>query len=230
VPVEKEIPITVDREDLLQAHRPRGRPASEHRKSLLASAAEEALKRLPDLISPALAYDVFPVERVTEEQVYLSRRTVLEIGPYAHLLEEADEVLIAACTIGEALDEAVQAYFRSGESLLGLMLDSAGVIALGESGAHVFRLAEERAAATGGGVSPCLSPGSLSGWSLAGQGELIALLPVEEIGISLNEAFLLIPYKSVSFLIGIGEGYREHAVGSLCSMCALSSHCWRRRD
>ncbi len=192
-------------------------------------AARIALERLPALIAPALIYDFFPVEAVADGVVHLPAGMSLTIGPNAALLEPAEELLVGVLTIGPALDAAVSICFRSGEELVGLMLDSAGVIALGRVGEQGFALARQRAEALGGGVSASFAPGSVPGWSITRQWELCALLPIEEIGVELSESGLLVPLKSVSFAIGIGRGYEEHEVGSLCHLCALQDTCWRRR-
>lgn len=190
--------------------------------------AHEALDRVPNLISPVLTYRVFTVEQIEDETVHLASGHALAIGDHSRLLLQAEEVLIAACTVGPALDLAVQACFAQGKAMLGLMLDTAGVIAVGKVIETAFRLAEGRARSRKCGVSPCLSPGSADGWPVSGQKDLCALLSIEEIGLSLNENGLLIPYKSASLLVGIGQGYEEHSVGSLCHLCALAPRCSHR--
>jgi hypothetical protein len=189
---------------------------------------QEALDRLPDLISPVLTYRFYAIERVEDGAVHLASGQTLAMGAPADLLLPAEEALVAACTIGPDLDLAVQACFAQGKALLGLTLDAAGVAAVGKVIETAFRLAEERAGSRGCGVSPCLSPGSVDGWPLSGQKDLCELLPVQEIGLSLNENGLLIPYKSASLVVGMGPGYEEHAVGSLCHLCALAPRCRHR--
>jgi len=228
VPILRDIPIRVDLDELVQAHLP-ARLSARPPAPQVVEAARVALERSPSLISPALIYDFFPVEAVTDGVVYLPSGMSLTIGRNAVLLEPAEELLVGVLTIGPALDAAVSICFRSGEELIGLMLDSAGVIALGRVGEKGFEIAQQRAEALGGGVSASFAPGSVPGWSITRQWELCALLPIEEIGVELSESGLLVPLKSVSFAVGIGAGYQEHEVGSLCHLCALQDTCWRRR-
>lgn len=228
MPVLRDIPVHVDLDEVLRAHQPThaaGRPPAPP----LVEAARTALERLPSLIAPALIYDFFPVGAVANGIVHLPAGMSLTIGHNAVLLEPAEELMVGVLTIGPALDAAVSICFRNGEELIGLMLDSAGVIALGRIGEQGFALAQRRAEAIGGGVSASFAPGSVPGWSITRQWELCALLPIEEIGVELSESGLLVPLKSVSFAIGIGRGYQEHEVGSLCHLCALQDTCWRRR-
>jgi hypothetical protein len=227
MPILGDFSVTVTFEELVTAHRPRGREPSEVQIEALRAPVEEALAHLPGLIEPAVLYDVFSLDRVADEKAFLSNGHVLSVGPLADLLEPAEEILAAVCTIGPRLEAAVNSGF-DGDAMLSLMVDSAGVIALSHVGERAVDLAEQRAVSKNQGVSPALSPGSLPGWTLRSQRELTALLPIADIGVSLKDSNLLVPYKSVSVVIGIGPGYREQEVGSMCHICALKEHCWRR--
>jgi hypothetical protein len=152
------------------------------------------------------------------------------VGRKAHLLADAERVLISVCTIGPALEQHVHELNTAREGLRAYMLDSAGVVALGAVGEAVRCLAEETAAEQGWGVSPSLSPGSLVGWNLRGQRELCALLPMGSVGVRLNSHYVLEPHKSTSAVIGLGPGYDTTQVGSVCKYCALAKTCWRRRE
>ena len=154
----------------------------------------------------------------------------LTIGPKADLLAPAKRLLAAVCTIGPALEARVSELYRAGEPLLSYLLDCAGVLALGKVAEAIRCLAEELATERGWGVSAALSPGSLVGWSIQGQRELCALLPVADIGVRLNAYCVLEPHKSASAVIGMGPGYESHEVGSVCRYCSLRDSCWRRRE
>jgi hypothetical protein len=156
--------------------------------------------------------------------------TVLSLGPKADLLAPAKRVLVSVLTIGPTLEARVQELQASRETLIAYLLDSAGVVALGEVGEAIRCLAEETAAGLGWGVGPALSPGSLVGWPLQGQRPLCRLLPLEQIGVRLNAHCVLEPHKSVSVLIGLGPEYESGHVGSVCKFCALKDTCWRRKE
>ena len=153
----------------------------------------------------------------------------LTVGPMAHLLAPAKRLLVAVYTIGPALEARVRELYEAGELLLSYMLDCVGVMAVGKIGGEVGRLAEGRAAERGWGVSPGLSPGGLVGWPVQGQRELCALLPLADIDVRLNEYSMLQPQKSASGVIGMGPGYKEHQVGTVCRYCSLKNSCWRSK-
>jgi hypothetical protein len=228
--VQHDFPFTLtpDEVALAQYRRP---PATVP--SALLEAAQEAVRLARTLAAPAAVYDWFPLREVAGEKVWLDRAAAgarLTVGPHADLLAPARQVLVAVYTIGPALEGEVRRLHETGEDLLAFMLDSAGVLALGGIGERLRQQAEEYAARQGWGLSPALAPGSLAGWPIQGQRELCALLPLEEIGVRLNDLCVLEPQKSVSLVIGVGPGYPAAHVGSLCACCALADTCWRRRD
>lgn len=199
----------------------------------LLEAARQAVHLAQTLAAPAAVYDWFPLREVAGREVRLdlsSGSRQLTVGPHADMLAPARQVLVAVYTIGPALERQVRHLHETGDDLLAFMLDSAGVLALGGIGERLRQQAEEHAARQGWGLSPALAPGSLAGWPVQGQRELCALLPLEEIGVRLNDLCVLEPQKSVSLVIGVGPGYPAAHVGSLCACCALADTCWRRRD
>jgi len=202
------------------------------------AAAEKAITLGKDLMTPVAIYDEFEVRDVAGERVELAVDSAgLTVGPMAHLLAPAQRLLLGVYTIGPALEARVRELYEAGEPLLSYLLDCVGVMAVGTVGGSLGRLAEERAAAAsshvrsggGWGVSPGLSPGGLAGWSVQGQRELCALLPLADIGVRLNEHCMLEPQKSASGVIGLGGDYESYKVGSVCRYCAWKGHCWRRR-
>jgi len=230
MPILRDMPIELDAEAVVAARR------EPHLRPNLLRDAGEAIALGQRLWQPMAVYDWFDLQAVDGEQVYLRRGgtshtvAVLHLGPKADLLAPAARVLVSVATLGPALERQVHELQAAGQGLKAYLLDSAGVLALGAVGEAVRSLAEEAAAAQGWGVSPALSPGSLVGWPLQGQRELCALLPLEQIGVQLNEYCVLVPHKSVSVLIGLGPGYETRHVGSICRYCALQDTCWRRRE
>jgi len=204
--------------------------------------AQAAIALGQSLWRPAAIYDWFDVLGVSGEEVRLAPRagagtgspgrqeTVLHVGPKAGLLAGARRALVGVGTIGPALEARVHELQAAREALDSYLLDSAGVVALGAVGEALRCLAEEAAAAEGWGVSPALSPGSLVGWPLTGQRALCGLLPLADIGVSLNGYCVLEPHKSFSTLIGLGPDFASGKVGSVCKYCALQDTCWRRRE
>jgi hypothetical protein len=224
----KDIPVRLSAEEVADSLN-RGRAAAPR----MIEQTREAVAMAEDLWDPAVVYDWINVESVSEERVRISAADggagFLDVGPHADLLAEAEIALASVHSIGPRLDERVRELNRKGDILLGYLLDSVGVAGLGKVGEAVRTLAEEEAVRRGWGVGACLSPGSIEGWPLEGQGPLCSLLPIEAAGITLGSTHILVPFKSVSGLIGLGPGYRSGKVGSVCRFCMHAATCWRRR-
>jgi hypothetical protein len=230
MPILQNIPIALTAEEVIASRGQRSvRPE-------LMQQAEQVIALGQDLWQPMAVYDRLEVHGVNGECAHLASpsqigvEAILHIGPKANLLDSAQQVLIGVGTIGPALEERVHDLQAAGEGLQSYLLDSAGVVALGAVGEALRCLAEETAEAEGWGVSAALSPGSLVGWSLRGQREVCALLPLQEVGVRLNDHCVLEPHKSFSAVIGLGPGYETKKVGSVCKYCALRKTCWRRRE
>lgn len=228
MPTLRDIPISLTAEEIIAA------PKNRRINPALLRDAEEAIAEGQGLWQPQAIYDWIDVQQVEGERAILSSangtQTALHIGPKADLLAPAKRVLVSLITIGPALEQRVNEYQNGGDHMKAYLLDSAGVVALGAAGEALRCLVEDTARELGWGVSPSLSPGSLVGWSLRGQRELCALLPLEEIGVRLTEHCVLEPHKSASGLVGLGPGYELAHVGSVCKYCALQKTCWRRRE
>lgn len=228
MPILRDIPIALTPEEIIAA------PKSRRPHPALLRDAKEAIAIGQTLWQPQAVYGWFDVQSVEGDRVVLDpsngAERVLQIGPKADLLSPAKRVLVSLVTLGPALEQRVHELQASGESMKSYLLDSAGVVALGAAAETLRCLVEDTARELGWGVSPSLSPGSLVGWSLRGQRDLCALLPLAEIGVRLNEQCVLEPHKSASGLVGLGPGYEKAHVGSVCKYCALQTTCWRRRE
>ena len=230
MPILQNIPVALTAHELVAS-----RGQSRVRPALLRD-AEEAISLGQTLWQPRAVYEWYDVLAVEGETVHLSSpaepgtKATLRVGAKAGLVEGSSRALVGVSTIGPELEQRVRDLQETREGLTSYMLDTAGVLALGTVSEALRCLAEEEAAAHGWGVGAALSPGSLVGWSLRGQRELCALLPLDGIGVHLNDHCVLEPHKSSSVVIGVGPGHTSTKVGSVCKFCALQDTCWRRRE
>ncbi len=229
MPILEDIDITLDaREVVLELHRGKRAPET------LVEETTTVIEQSGDLLRPQAVYKWVTVQGVKGEAVFFDsgeagREVSVTMGPHSDLMKEAEMALVSTVTIGAALNDRIEELNREGHLLEAYLLDSVGVVALGEVGKAVRRLAEKEAESRGWGVSGALAPGSLQGWPVKGQDELCALIPIDQIHVHLNKSGVLIPFKSASGLIGTGPGYSSKKVGSVCRYCSLAETCWRRR-
>ncbi len=227
MPILTNIALTITATDLLSARSKR------RNQPVLEQAATDAVALAATLWQPAAVFNWVEIAAIEGPEVHVvgsDGHSTLYLGPKAELLAPARQALVAVGTLGPALEQQVHELEAAGQGLKALLLDNAGVVAVGAVGQAVRDLMEATAAQRGWGVGPSLAPGSLVGWPVAGQRELCALLPLEQIGVCLTRHGVLNPCKSASWLIGMGPAYEAAHVGSTCKYCGLAETCWRRRE
>ena len=126
------------------------------------------------------------------------------------------------CTVGETLER--RASELSSEDLVyALALDgvgSAGVEALANAACNHF---ERQASGEDLQTTIPLSPGMI-GWPVEqGQPQIFSLLDPSEVGVHLTPAMLMLPRKSLTFVLGIGRQVIE--AGRTCDYCSLHDTC-----
>ncbi len=152
----------------------------------------------------------------------------LEVGPRADLLIGALECFIAVGTVGGAITERIRALDETGDVMSAYLMDIAGVLALDVAHQQFRNEIEAYAGSRNWGIGPIMQPGSLEGWPITGQSDLLRLLPIEEIGVTLNRFFMMEPPKSNSSLVGLGPGYGKARAECLCEDCERYECPWRR--
>lgn len=200
----------------------------------LKAITEKCIALALSLITPVIVYDYFPVALDASAGRLLLEGgnpspVSLTLGPHIHLLEQAEQVLVAVHSIGSALDAEISRLSRENNLLEAYLLDCAGLVALTEVGESLHQMVERKAAAWGWGVGPSLSPGSLEGWDLRDQKNLCSVLDIASAGLFLNDSCLLLPLKSASTLLGLGREMTAKKVGSICQCCNHRQACWRRK-
>jgi hypothetical protein len=188
----------------------------------LVETAQRALEEGRPLLAPLVLYKRLAVEEVRHEQVRLGGGERLQGSLLTQHLGMAHEVIIVLCTIGIALETRASDIARD-DIVYGLALDgvgSAGVEALAQA---VCALFEAEARESGQQTSIPLSPGML-GWPVEhGQPQIFNILEPAEIGVTLSPSLLMIPRKSLTFVLGFGPLMNEPS--RTCDYCSLKETC-----
>ncbi len=192
----------------------------------LVSIAEEALAAAQPLIAPRVTYRAWDVEGLRHEKIYLAGGRTLSGPLVIELLAAAHQVIAVLCTVGDEIDAEV-ARLMPEDPPLALAFDGVGSAAAEALGMAVCAYFEQRAAEKGWQATLPLSPG-MNGWPTdVGQQQLFALLDPDEVNVQLLPSSLMIPRKSVSFLLGIGPDVST--AGETCDYCELEKTCRYRR-
>lgn len=191
----------------------------------LAALAEQALALARALATPEVVVRRHRVVACHAEAVVLDGGHRLRHATVAAALAGAEEVAVVALTLGPALEARVRAC-QAATPTLALALDAAGsalVQALATERREALRL---DGAARGLVAGTPFGPG-MPGWPVVpGQRELLALLERPPAGLELLESGMLVPAKSLTFLLGLGRGLAPG--GEPCTTCGQGPRCRQR--
>jgi hypothetical protein len=214
-------PLTIDVDAVLRGQG--ADPATIRRRSpSLVKVAQRALDEALQLIAPQALCQRLPVEEMRHEMLRLANGKCLQGPLLAQHLVGADEVVLVLCTIGGALEERASEVFKE-DLLYGLALDAAGSAAVEALANAVCSSFEGNAREAGQETSIPLSPGMV-GWPVGqGQPQIFSTFDPSEVGVRLSASMLMMPRKSLTFVLGLGKKVLESA--RTCDYCSLKETC-----
>lgn len=193
-------------------------------------AAERVLHATRSIWAPKLTYRWLCCEREGKSELTLTcpvsgENGRVDLGFAIRFVEGAEKVLVGVYTVGHKLEDQAQNASKRRLYLDSFIYDMIALSLLEKINDRVNKLVESYAAARAWGVSPFLSPGSIHGWELDDQPNLVKLLPISEIGVKQSSSGILHPFKSLSFLLATGPGLQATKVGSCCQVCSRRKNC-----
>ncbi len=186
--------------------------------------ADEVIEETHSLIKPAAMYTVVQVNNF-EHQTITFENGSFEGPLVGRAMAGAEHLNIAVCTIGGDLERRVQE-LMSENPIMGVALDGAGTSALRRVSQTVEDIISEKACEMDLALGMRAQPGQ-EGWPIEQQRLVFSILPAEKIGVRLTESCLMIPRKSVSFVIPRGKELDSSVAP--CDFCSKRSRCeWRK--
>lgn len=188
---------------------------------------EEILPLLPDHVEYRCGFTILPPESIRISDTSISGAGVtFDTGPIiAKRLRRAHTFALFAATVGPGLERWSGEFMAEGDAVKGFIVDA---IASGAT-EQLAELLEVRIEAfvrpSGWKITNRYSPGHC-GWSVAEQHKLFSFMPDQFCGISLTPSALMIPIKSVSGIVGLGEQVKREEYQ--CSLCDMKD-CYRRQ-
>jgi hypothetical protein len=203
-----------------QGDDPAGRVSREEQLAL----NRELIAQAQELLQPAIVYDLFSLREVMDGVVVLGGGYTFHGNLLADRFGPVKEVALALCTIGGALEEQVSIYRAEGDEIQAVLLDGIGTAAVGELADKAHELIGKIASDRGWEASGPFQPGQID-WPLEDQTVFFDLLPAEKLGLRLDSSHLMIPSKSVSMAIGLGEEMLPLAMEPPCRYCPIGDQC-----
>lgn len=179
---------------------------------------ENVLKEAPALSSIKGGFKIFDSIKIDTDmltieidgQVFSPSKTVVT------QLKQSTKAALFACTAGTAISDHAKKVSNEGDPMLSYVFDVLGSITVEKATDKMQATLLELLKEDNLGVSDRYSPGYCE-WSVAEQHMLFSLLPENFCGIKLSDSALMHPIKSVSGIIGIGEGLKQK--GYQCQWC-----------
>lgn len=131
-------------------------------------------------------------------------------------LKEADSIAVFVCTAGEDLSKWSKKLFQKEDAVKAYIADIAASMIVEKAMDQIQNNLEKLVHEKQQKITNRYSPG-YCGWSVEEQHRLFSLLEDNYCGVSLNEAALMNPIKSVSGVIGIGTKVKKAAYQ--CNKC-----------
>jgi hypothetical protein len=191
------------------------------RKPSLLKAAERALSHGLGLLHPKVLSSKVAVKEHRHERITLLDGATLTGPAVTRQLSGAQHVVASVCTIGSKLEEVTAQLLRE-DPLYALALDGLGNAAVESLAQLVCGGIAEQIEQEGLQASAPLSPGSPEWPVEIGQPQIFSLLDSSKAGITLTTGGMMVPRKSVSFVVGLGP---EMSQISMCSVCSLKETC-----
>ncbi len=195
------------------------------RNPALVNAAKQAGDLGSPHLEPAVLYKVLRVDGLLHERLILSQGYEMKSTLLAEHLKSATYVVVALCTIGSGVEKLAKETFKT-DPVLGLGLEGFGSAAVETLATEFCAHIDEKAAGAGMAATIPLSPGMI-GWSVEeGQKQIFGILDSRAIGVQLTTSLMMMPVKTISLILGVGENLEFH--GSTCDLCNMRDRCHYR--
>jgi hypothetical protein len=152
--------------------------------------------------------------------------------PLEHIFPRANHLALFAFTLGKEISREIQRQLKDKNLAKGYMLDTVASYCTdkaSEAAQTIFQdqLVSKYQISESSRVL-LYSPG-YCGWHVSGQKKLFAYLEPEEIGIHLNESFLMVPLKSISGVLVSGDTEIHQFVNNYPFCATCQTHNCRQR-
>jgi hypothetical protein len=180
-------------------------------------------------LKPAALYESFSIDKIVDSSVYFESGHIFNGPNISKILKGSEFAVIFMLTLGKEIDDLIKKVRDGGDTLGTIIMDSVTTDMLGTVGDHVGRIIKNNISVPEGYASTCpYSPGQYK-WTIEEQKELFEMADGSKIGISLNQSYLMIPFKSVSGVYGFGPKDKINKTRVACDLCPRRENCIGRR-
>ncbi len=187
------------------------------------------LEEATGLIRPTVIMREVEVVGKDEQHLYLQDGKKLTSKLLVKSAGTAEKLLLLAMTMGKSLEDRVSNYTKEGKILESFIIDAAGTAFIAKGSKLALGKMQESYKQAGMKTTFPMGPGH-SYWNKLEDIQVIFhFLKAEKAGLALNDSNLIIPRKSIAFVMGIGPELPDHQDKVHCDFCSIKSSCHMRQ-
>jgi hypothetical protein len=165
----------------------------------------------------------------SEGRINLENGLCLEINnSMLNLLKGTRYLAFGLSTIGNQLEEKVVELFAKNEYPKAMALDAVGTVASKFLSNYIQSVICQEAKEQNFQTTKYFSPGS-GDWNISQQKNIFQIIPAGKIGVKLTESYMMIPKKSLSWVIGMGKEIIIPSKGDDSCKTCLAENCQFRK-
>jgi len=221
----KDIKLKIDREEVLRYQGYSKKKVNKPNQNIL-RITEEEINRGYSLFKLRGIYSLIKIiSFASKGRINLENELVFGFSKsIIDQLEGANYLLVGVVTIGSLLEKKVSELFSQGEYPRALALDAVGTVAVEDFSRRVRKLAHQEEKEQGLKTGRHFSPG-YGDWEVSQQDIIFKSIPADSIGVTLTKGYMMLPQKSLSWVIGVGkEIFTPSEEHNNCRNC-LSKYC-----
>jgi len=226
----KNIKLKIDEEEVLRYQGSHNNKLKKVNKTIMKITREE-IERGYNLFEPKGIFSPVKIKQISfsDGRVDLKNGFPLNFSnSIINLLKGTSYLVLGVVTIGSSLENKVSEFFTQGEYPRAIALDAVGTVAVESLSRHIRNLVCQEAKEQYFKTTRYFSPG-YGGWDISQQKDIFKIIPTNKIGVSLTESCMILPRKSLSWIIGIGKNITIPSKdNNSCQICQAKNCQYRK--
>lgn len=182
----------------------------------------QGIRQTVGTVRAVICYRAIPMDRIEEEYgIVLSDTRYTDMLP-GRREGDARYIAVFIGTLGGALESLCRDLAKSNNIYQSLLLDAVGTAMLDAMGLICNDMIEMHVQQLGLFSGCRMGPG-LNGLALESQTLIFDLLGEDTAGVHLNEAFIMLPAKSISGFVIYSDSAQQKPKGNKCLQCAMKN-------
>lgn len=202
----KNVKLKIDEKEVLRYQSYYHYNAKKTNKTIMQITREEITQGYK-LVKPQGIYSPIKIKKIffSERRVDLENDFSLFFNNSAiNFLKETDHLVFGIVTIGNILEDKIFEFFTHKEYSRGWALDAVGTVAIRYLSQYIMNMVCQEAKKQHLQTTKHFIPGTLE-WDISQQANIFQIIPTDKIGVKLTESYMMVPKKSLSWVMGLGK-------------------------